>query len=140
MRPEFCGSRSSGVYYTVNCRGFVSGFRSSLKFTWTISLFACLLLNSGCAMFFNKPARNEITSAPIPGSAEFKRTAGALLDPPFLPGNNIKTLINGEQIFPAMLGAIKSAQHTINFESYVFGKATSRVNSSQRSLSVHGPG
>ncbi|MGZ4964724.1 MAG: phospholipase D-like domain-containing protein [Limisphaerales bacterium] len=81
-----------------------------------------MLLNSGCAIFFNKPERNEITSAPLPGTPEFSRTTGALLDPAFVPGNNIRTLLNGEQIFPAMLGAIRSAQHTINLETYVFWK------------------
>jgi len=28
--------------------------------------------------------------------------------------------VNGNQIFPAMLGAIRSAKHSINFETYVF--------------------
>lgn len=121
MRAQFCGDRFRGVYYIVKLRGF-SGVRASLTFAWTVSLFACLLLNSGCAVFFNKPERHEVTSAPATGTAEFARTTGALLDPAFVPGNNIKTLLNGDQIFPAMLGAIRSAQCTINLETYVFWK------------------
>ena len=43
-----------------------------------------------------------------------------MLGPNFVPGNNITTLVNGNQIFPAMLGAIRSAKHSISFETYVF--------------------
>lgn len=122
MRAEFCGNCPRNVYYIVSSRAFVRSWSASLKLTGTICLLASLLLTSGCAVFFNKPARNEITSAPEVGTPEFKRTAGALLDPSFVPGNNIRTLLNGDEIFPAMLGAIRRAQHTINLETYVFWK------------------
>jgi cardiolipin synthase len=48
------------------------------------------------------------------------RAAGSLLGPNFVPGNNITTLVNGNQIFPAMLGAIRSAKRSISLETYVF--------------------
>jgi cardiolipin synthase len=38
----------------------------------------------------------------------------------FRPGNSFTILQNGEEIFPAMLDAIKGAQHSIEFLSYVF--------------------
>ena len=50
----------------------------------------------------------------------FKRVISELLGPPVVDGNNIRGLYNGEQIFPAMLKAIKSAQKTITFESYIY--------------------
>jgi cardiolipin synthase len=75
---------------------------------------------SGCMLLPNKPARHQIPPLYSASSPDFQRTAGSLLDPPFVAGNNITTLVNGEQIFPAMLSAIRSAQHTINFETYVF--------------------
>jgi cardiolipin synthase len=53
---------------------------------------------------------------------QFLRSMGVLLGPPFVPGNRIDTLLNGDQIFPAMLEAIRSAQKTITFESYVYWK------------------
>ncbi|MEY2557741.1 MAG: cardiolipin synthase [Verrucomicrobiota bacterium] len=37
-----------------------------------------------------------------------------------MPGNSIVTLVNGDQIFPAMLKAIRGAQRSIDFETYVF--------------------
>ncbi|MDX9972099.1 MAG: phospholipase D-like domain-containing protein [FCB group bacterium] len=51
---------------------------------------------------------------------QFRRAMGQLLPPPILPGNRVQTLLNGDQIFPAMLDAIAGAQKTITFESYIF--------------------
>jgi cardiolipin synthase len=45
---------------------------------------------------------------------------GNLLGPAFVPGNRITSLLNGEQVFPAMLEAIRSARRTITFESYIY--------------------
>ena len=53
-------------------------------------------------------------------SPEFRQTAGSLLGPNFVSGNSITTLVNGNQIFPAMLSAIRSAKQSINFETYTF--------------------
>jgi len=57
-------------------------------------------------------------------SADFGQASGALLSGAYVPGNKITTLSNGEQIFPAMLAAIRGARRTINFETYVFEKGT----------------
>jgi cardiolipin synthase A/B len=51
---------------------------------------------------------------------QFAQTIGNLLGPPLLPGNTATTLLNGDQIFPAMLDAIRSAQKTITFETYIY--------------------
>jgi cardiolipin synthase A/B len=51
---------------------------------------------------------------------QFERTMGSLLGPAMLPGNKIDTLLNGDEIFPAMLEAIRSARHTITFETYIY--------------------
>jgi len=45
---------------------------------------------------------------------------GHLLGSPLLKGNKITPLENGDQIFPAMLNAIRSAQRTITFENFLF--------------------
>ena len=50
----------------------------------------------------------------------FLRCMGHMLGPNIIPGNKIKTLQNGDQIFPAMLGAIKRAEKTISFETFVY--------------------
>ena len=51
---------------------------------------------------------------------QFLRTIGQLLGPAILPGNRITALQNGDQIFPAMLSAIRSARETITLESYIY--------------------
>jgi cardiolipin synthase len=82
---------------------------------------ACgFLLFDGCALKMGKQPREEIAHIYSARSPEFRQAAGSLLGPNFVPGNNITTLVNGNQIFPAMLGAIRSAKHSINFETYTF--------------------
>jgi cardiolipin synthase len=50
----------------------------------------------------------------------FKREMSALLGPAIVPGNHIQALQNGDEIFPSMLSAIQGAQHTIDFETYIY--------------------
>ena len=54
------------------------------------------------------------------GDADFRRALGILLGPPLVPGNRITTLVNGAEIYAAMLDAIRSAQTNITFETFVF--------------------
>ncbi|NSX14283.1 cardiolipin synthase B [Cupriavidus taiwanensis] len=51
---------------------------------------------------------------------QFARELGVLLGPPVVDGNRYRVLRNGDEIFPAMLAAIRAAQKTINFESYIY--------------------
>ena len=55
---------------------------------------------------------------------QFLRELGILLGPAIVPGNKIEDLENGEEIFPAMLSAIKGAKQTINFETYIYWSGT----------------
>jgi cardiolipin synthase len=50
----------------------------------------------------------------------FFGSAHALADPLPLEGNAVKLLHNGDEIFPAMLAAIREAQWSINFEAFLF--------------------
>jgi len=51
---------------------------------------------------------------------QFRRELGVLLGPPLVDGNVAVNLENGTEIFPAMLAAIRSAQQSITFESYIY--------------------
>jgi cardiolipin synthase len=51
---------------------------------------------------------------------QFTRAMGVLLGPPILDGNRFDVLVNGDEIFPAMLAAIRGARETISFESYIY--------------------
>ncbi|MDO9096160.1 MAG: phospholipase D-like domain-containing protein [Rubrivivax sp.] len=50
----------------------------------------------------------------------FFHELGVLLGPPFLPGTRVRALLNGDEIFPPMLAAIRSAQVSITFETYIY--------------------
>jgi cardiolipin synthase len=52
--------------------------------------------------------------------AQFRRSLGALLGPPFVDGNRTEVLLNGDQIFPPMLAAIRGARESITFETYIY--------------------
>jgi cardiolipin synthase len=54
------------------------------------------------------------------GDADFRRALGILLGPPLVAGNHITPLVNGPQIYAAMLNAIRTAQTNITFETFVF--------------------
>jgi cardiolipin synthase A/B len=51
---------------------------------------------------------------------QFRRELGVLLGPPLVEGNRAQNLENGDAIFPSMLDAIRSAQQSITFESYIY--------------------
>jgi cardiolipin synthase len=51
---------------------------------------------------------------------QFERSMEGLLPPHILPGNKITPLVNGDQIFPAMLEAIGAARRTICFETFIY--------------------
>lgn len=51
---------------------------------------------------------------------QFVRSMGVLLGPALVEGNRVETLLNGDQIFPSMLAAIRSATTSIAFETYIY--------------------
>ncbi|MGN8005089.1 phospholipase D-like domain-containing protein [Acidovorax sp. 22279] len=51
---------------------------------------------------------------------QFERALGSLLGPGIVGGNAVTELLNGDQIFPPMLAAIKSAQKSVTFETYIY--------------------
>lgn len=62
-------------------------------------------------------------------SPDFVRAAEALTGAPISEGNHAELLINGDSIFPAILETIRSAERTLNLETYVYwrGDITSEV-------------
>jgi cardiolipin synthase A/B len=53
-------------------------------------------------------------------SPQFQRAMGSLLGPGIVGGNKAVELLNGDQIFPAMLQAIQGAKHSVTFETYIY--------------------
>lgn len=64
----------------------------------------------------------DLVDPPAPGSPEFHRFSEGLTGTPVRGGNQIQVLRNGNEIFPAMLEAIRSAEKTIAFETYLYWK------------------
>lgn len=83
-----------------------------------VGALAALLGAGGCSTrsLLDRPLPT-VTSIRHPA---FREAMGALITPGFVGGNQVTVLNNGNEIFPAMLGAIRSAQKTINFETFVF--------------------
>lgn len=77
----------------------------------------CLSL-AGCAT--KTPLKQPVHSASSVRSADFEQLIGSTFGPNWTAGNRIQTLSNGDQIFPAMLAAIRAARQSINFETFVY--------------------
>ncbi|MBA3317786.1 MAG: cardiolipin synthase B, partial [Gemmatimonadales bacterium] len=54
------------------------------------------------------------------GAPQFVRSMGSLLGPGIVPGNRVRALCNGDEIFPAMLDAIRGATRTVCFETFIY--------------------
>jgi len=66
------------------------------------------------------------------GDDTFVRTMGHLLGPPPVKDNKVTPLENGDEILPAILNGIRSAQRRITFENFLFRKAKSLTLSLKR--------
>jgi len=61
--------------------------------------------------------------AASPDSSRFTKAIEGLSSAKFRDGNKLTLLQNGDEIFPAMLDAIRSAQHSIEFVTFVFWRS-----------------
>ena len=68
----------------------------------------------------NKQVDRRIETLYTVAHPQFLRSMGSLLGPPIVDGNRAQALLNGDEIFPAMLEAIRGAQQTITFETYIY--------------------
>ena len=55
---------------------------------------------------------------------QFHREMSVMLGPTITQGNQVTALQNGAEIFPAMLAAIRSARHSVTFETYIYWSGT----------------
>ncbi len=79
-----------------------------------------LALLAACSFQEGKKVTQEVAPLYSADSPEFRQATGSLLGGNFVSGNNITTLVNGREIFPAMLSAIRAARRSIDFETYIF--------------------
>jgi cardiolipin synthase len=87
-----------------------------------VTFFATVV---GCLLVLNfspgeKKIDTQLTRLYDTDDPQFRRSLGVLLGPPIVDGNKVDVLLNGDQIFPAMLKAIREAKQTIDFETYIY--------------------
>lgn len=91
---------------------------------WAIALTAlATMLVVVIAMNFATPEKKlerRIVHRYAATDPQFRREMGVLLGPAIVSGNRITALKNGDEIFPAMLEAIRGAKQTITFETYIY--------------------
>jgi cardiolipin synthase len=79
-------------------------------------LLVVLLLIWGCA---GVTPINHVSPIVL-GEPSFFPTIAAHTDAAILAGNRVEILLNGDQTFPAMLQAIRSARKSINYAQYLY--------------------
>ena len=78
-----------------------------------------LVLSSWLAGCASTPTPLTVPSMRMDDPA-FRTSLEAFAGAPILGDNRVDILLNGEETFPALLDAIRSAHHTITFEAYIF--------------------
>jgi cardiolipin synthase len=68
----------------------------------------------------NKPVDQVVPALYGADEEQFLRAMGTLLGSPIVPGNSVEVLMNGDEIFPAMLDALRAARSTITFEMFIY--------------------
>ena len=66
------------------------------------------------------PPQYGLDHALTVGDPEFLNTMAGAGGVPFLPGNSLGLLNNGDRFYPSMLEAIEHATHTITIEAYIY--------------------
>ncbi len=90
----------------------------TILITALVTVLLTIFVLNLCAS--EKRIRYALTHDFTVADPQFLLSMGQLLGPALLPGNRIKALQNGEQIFPAMLDAIRGAQKSITIETYIY--------------------
>jgi cardiolipin synthase len=91
------------------------------RMLWTIAITAlATLLVVVLSLNFAVPEKKlerKIEHRYAISDPQFRREMGVMLGPAIVPGNHVTDLENGDEIFPAMLAAIRGARKTITFET-----------------------
>ena len=88
-----------------------------------VTTAAVTLIAVAVAMNFATPEKKlerKIEHLYAVADPQFRREMGVMLGPAIVGGNRVRDLQNGKEIFPAMLAAIRAAQKTITFETYIY--------------------
>ena len=92
---------------------------------YLVALISCMLTLLAVFLTFNfmpseKKIERRLQRQYATDEPQFRRSMGVLLGPPIVDGNQVEILLNGDPIFAAMLQAIRAAEHSITFETYIY--------------------
>src|SRR6185503_19446061 len=91
----------------------------AMRVRWSLALLAAGLCATGC-----RGPRLELKHQVVVGGSvtndTFRNSLAGQLRTAFLPGNYVEPLLNGDQYFPSMIAAIRSATNTINIETFIW--------------------
>lgn len=90
------------------------------KVVWTLVLLAIAVTAFSFYSASRKKIQKKIENLYSVADPQFLRNIGTLLGPPLLRGHRTQTLLNGDQVFPSMLEAIRNSKKTITFETYIY--------------------
>jgi cardiolipin synthase len=96
------------------------------QYPWWLLVLAVVgviaLISVVLTLFFRlgHPSRMALIARPAVGSEPFMMAVSGAVNAPLMRGGSAKLLNNGDEIFPAMLEAIRRAKHSINFMVYIW--------------------
>ena len=95
--------------------------------TWRIGILTFLatglaVLAAANLSLGDKKIDTSVASLYGVGDPQFVRAMNVMLGPALVPGNRTRALVNGDEIFPEMLEAIRGARKSITFEMYIYWK------------------
>jgi cardiolipin synthase len=124
--------------------------KAALMWTMVWTIFAAIAMTlivviiAGNLHRPEKQIQHQVRHSYGVADPQFEREMGTLLGPAILPGNRVTALQNGDEIFPAMLAAIRAAKYTVDFETYIYwsGKtgdefATALIERARAGVKVH---
>ena len=100
-----------------------------MKAFQSLAVATLFLALSGCSLFTReKRIREPISAGYSIDDPRFRRSMSELLGAPLTEGNQVVELINGKEIFPAMLEAIRAARVSVTLETFIWssGKVSDR--------------
>ena len=97
---------------------------------WVLGIIA--LATAIVSLFFalgRRPGKVWASEVPPVNSRDFLVGISGLVNSPLAEGGTVKLLTNGDEIFPALLEAMRQAKKTINFSAYIWepGKVSDQV-------------
>lgn len=109
---------------------------AALNYPWWLVVLAAVgvlaIVTAILSLFFEiggRPDKLRATEVPELRSADFLEAFAGIANAPLMEGGTARLLNNGDEVYPAMLDAIRDAQRTVNWMVYIWepGEASDRV-------------